>query len=685
MKIITNKGELQIPENFAFTIEQNSPAFSYDGTQSVPITLPGSEKNNIILNFPNRLARINKFDKSIDVSVNAGVFQKKGRLALSSSSKDGGIICAIYLNESDLYNKIQNVKLPEIFSKIVRTDYSGTTKIQSWITHLQKCMIEEISDDFTIFPVAVNYDKENGKFKMLNQPDHTSQLSYWPLIYKARRIYNDDEATNVPEGYGVTPFLWLWRVIELLFAEYDYTINNGSNPFKNNNILNKIVVINNTADTLCAGSIKYSDLVPDITIGDFIKWIKTKYNCDFFIHPESHTVDIISFDTILSSVADSDYSNIIDGAINTKFVDYKSLEIFSKTDLEEAKPAEPTWDAFCHKYDVLTPLNEYDYRSIAYKYSVIQRLSTGTFYKILRRPGDTSIKYERLGSNYFSYSQGDLEKEKIESIDLMPPMVEIKLGLVSYKEANVICPFIGDMRHISTAYKDEKISDQQLIVAFSAGMAQESTTIAAKYNLGTTQKYNNLGNSWISNDITTPSLYTMFFKEYNSILKNSGVEIEAKINYSISDFMNLKLNKLKMINNQKYIIKSLNYTIGTNSIKHNNTKLLLIKKHSPVIEDILKTIPSQLYTWEFASNLNSLLEEFEGQEWASVTWDYTDENPSRSNFEYIPPPTAEQYNSGLTFYNMSNGIKITAYRQGSTDPIYSTKILDSWFIPILLQ
>jgi hypothetical protein len=99
----------------------------------------------------------------------------------------------------------------------------------------------------------------------------------------------------------------------------------------------------------------------------------------------------------------------------------------------------------------------------------------------------------------------------------------------------------------------------------------------------------------------------------------------------------------------------------------------------------LKTIPSQIYTWEFASNLNSLLEEFEGQEWASVTWDYTDENPSRSNFEYIPPPTAEQYNSGLTFYNMSNGIKITAYRQGSTDPIYSTKILDSWFIPIVLQ
>ena len=45
MKLITDKGELTLPANFSFEVEQNSAFFSEEGAASIAATIPATPKD----------------------------------------------------------------------------------------------------------------------------------------------------------------------------------------------------------------------------------------------------------------------------------------------------------------------------------------------------------------------------------------------------------------------------------------------------------------------------------------------------------------------------------------------------------------------------------------------------------------------------------------------------------------
>ena len=94
MKLIVEKGELNLPEDFSFEIEQNSAFFSEDGTASVGATIPATPDDLAKLDHPTRIARNTKFVNLFPAILSHGTFQKKGNLMVTSASKDG-ITCSI--------------------------------------------------------------------------------------------------------------------------------------------------------------------------------------------------------------------------------------------------------------------------------------------------------------------------------------------------------------------------------------------------------------------------------------------------------------------------------------------------------------------------------------------------------------------------------------------------------------
>lgn len=678
MKLITSKGELVLPSDFSFTIEQNSPAFSTEGTQSIPVNLPAADNNFVTLEYPQRPGRVDKYVRKIPAKIEAGMFHKSGHLVLETASKKAGLTCAIMINESDLYTQIKEMTLEEVFEKIVRNDISG---VENWYNRIYACMTGSVTDDFTAFPVAVNL--EDGKYQLLNGPDTSSGTNPWQLKWRARKVFFEGKAVNVPDGYGITPFLWLWRMLELLFTEFGYTVR--SNPFKTDSFLKKIVLVNTTADSICKGSLNYADLVPSCTIADFIKWIVDKFLTHLYIYPESKVIDLVPLSDIISSTAQKDITSIIDGNEKYIYSDPMELSLSSDTSLDGAAPATDTINDLVNKYPQIAELSEPDFRNNAWLYTMVYRLSTGEYYEILKRPGDSSVQKNRLGSNYFRHYTNRLPEKKYEAADLMPPMVEVRLGLNGSKELNVVCPYIGYSRNRNTSYNEKnEAAEQKIIIALFAGQSDEDNIIEAKYCLGTTQKYNNMGVQWSAFDLTLQSLYPLFWKEWNKVLMNSAVEIEAKVDYNAEQLLSIRMDKPVMLSGQKCIIKQLNYSVGR-KVTNTTSRYILAKALSPQMEDIPVIFGQQLYRWDFKSNAEEVFADLDTQEWENYTWVYMDGEVTSSSFEFIPAPTEDEYLAGGRYFEVTSNIRITAKKINESQPYIFDRILETWFEPLLIN
>lgn len=611
MKIITSKGQLDIPADYSITIEQSSPAFSHEGTQSLPIELPISDRNITTLDKPIRFGRVDRFVRKLDAKIVAGVFQKDGQLVIDSVGSSSGITGAIMLNESDLYSKIKDVDLKTIFSEIIRGDFaSNTNPVTDWYNHIYKCMKGEVSDDFTAFPVATDFNEETGYF-ILNRPDYTSALDPWKLIWESRNITTEEESMIYPAGYGITPFIWLWRAIELIFAHFGYTVRNS--VFYTDTLLKKVVLINNTADSICKGSLNYSDLVPDVSVSEFLKFLENKFLTHAYIYPESRAVDFVTLESIIGMQPDLDITSRIDGDAKFYFGETKGVKLSSNTDLDGAAPAAQTIFDLAKIYNTVIEVNEADWQAYnwealgisTYTPTMILRKATGQFYSIYFRRYNGPTKFNRLGSNYFSFAQPSVTNyQEYEAADYIPPIVEVVLGLTADdKQAVIFCPSVGkssrrNIKLTSESSESPAPSEQKIIIAYAAGKANtlalpaveqlgtviRKARIAPKYYLGTTQKRDNAGIAWATHDLTTTDLYKRFFSSWNNVLKNSNTEVECKVDYRDKELMSLKLDVPKVLLGQKVLIKNFSYSVGT-SIKHIMSRFLLIKNQLPLIED----------------------------------------------------------------------------------------------------
>ena len=225
MKLTTSSGELTLPADFSFEIEQNSAFFSEEGAASVAATIPATPSDKAKLGFPSRLGRKSRFVNMVPATLQQGIYQKTGQLIVSGAT-DKSITCSIALEDSSFYSQHKDKNLKELFASKIDTRYSTPANWYSWLWKVYK---GEVSSDFRLFPVAVNYSEEG--YQMNNEPVYSSATSneIWPLAHEPRVIMEGGEQVSVPEGYGIAPFLKLPVFIKYIFELCGYTV--GSSCF----------------------------------------------------------------------------------------------------------------------------------------------------------------------------------------------------------------------------------------------------------------------------------------------------------------------------------------------------------------------------------------------------------------------------------------------------------------------
>lgn len=672
MKLITEKGEVALPENFSFTIEKESPFHGDSGTASIPVTLPVSQQTFNKLERPERLGRSTTYIRKLKAKLEAGIIHKDGVLVIDTASRAGGVTASLALDESDLYTSYKEKKLTEIFEGVERTDYNS---IVSWVEHLAKCAAGQIDDWFTIATVAVDKEESDGSvtYQFLNDVDVTSSETVWPLIYKTRSIYEGDKEIRVPGGYGIAPFFYLGKFLEQLMLQMGYTLRN--NKFKTDSVLKKIILLHNAADAICPGTITISDIVPTCTLSDFLEFLNNRFHAQIFVYPEQKIADVVFFEDLLTSDADVDISAMLDGHISITYPDPKQINLESNTDLDDSEPAEDTIHSFVKKYPVCNSVSEVSFMEDFT--GVCLRRALGRYYRGTYDAATEKYSYEHLGTNNFNYRLKTLEEEDFSASDASYGMISY-LKNSEYRNRPIVAPYIGEKRHPCTTYIGEDSSsddEQEIILAFAPGAASSNTSIVAGYYLATNQKYDNLGDQWNTWGLNYAEMYPLFWQGYNGLLQNAAPTMNGKFRYSGEQLMSLRLDVKKFFRGMELLMNNISYSIGKAMECAESEYIVLQNLSSPVV-DPEPVISEQQYKWQRKTNIDELLAMYPSPQYAIVAVEYDQEQTDYS--DSLPAPTE----LGQTGYNSEEAVTITVDKTtsvGDTVREVHDEVLKIWY------
>lgn len=574
MRLTLEQGEIALPEDFSFQMESVHPFFSDEGTASVPVTLPASSENLDLLGHPENIHNSKRHIRIYEAYLQSGVFQKQCRLISESAGVKAGITASIALHESEMYADLQDRGLRDIFAAKA---FVATRSFPADATRLYKGEFRnaEYLYDVALFPVASDKDS-NGNVSIINHPLNGR------IIDDARTVTVNGKTISAPEGYGISPFLYLWAMIEYTFTLSGYSI--GTNVFKEDPVLKEIVVVNNCADTgLFGGSgrsfgFNYSDLVPSITVGELIVFLHDTFGA--FITYETGRIDIRLIRDIFSAEPDMDLTDYERTDRTVSYPEQKSFEHTLDTSIDSAPPAAETLGKLRAAHE-----------TIAESETVESITGSGLFYvPVLGKyyyKATAASESTLLGSDCFKYARElDMEEEEVSSDSRFLPMV---------KAGSIYMPYIGNRIHKYIDVEDKDTdADQPIQLCYahfyekynSAGNLEDSHFCGSPYSYyddGTEATYRIRDGQTIrlmKYPSLTPEGLHGFWEMYASLLANGAPEIETTLDLPLEVLSSLDRYTVKYIAGCKVLLKSLKYSIGDTGISSVDAVLQLLPSYS---------------------------------------------------------------------------------------------------------
>ena len=105
----------QLAPDTQLTVERTNPFFNDYGEQTIPVSLPDSEYNRSLLDYPGSIQRKEKV-AMIDASIQDGEYYNVCRQAILSISPKEGIETSFYINDGSFYSRLDETYLTDIFS-----------------------------------------------------------------------------------------------------------------------------------------------------------------------------------------------------------------------------------------------------------------------------------------------------------------------------------------------------------------------------------------------------------------------------------------------------------------------------------------------------------------------------------------------------------------------------------------
>lgn len=637
---ITNldKGKAyQLGEDAKLEVERTNPFFNDYGETTSPLDIPASDYNRMILNYPDTFGLREKM-VATNVSIEDGEYFAQCRQIILSAQHKGNISSSFYINDGSFYSKIQNVKLKDIFKGEM---IPGCTTVDECIAFCQS-LVGGKNENYDIFPVLLTDDSGRDiehNYKILNWGGAIGvprTASYWRykegggyeyvtahemysfvLNVNSPRFWGEWEWTeyvneipiSLTKGYYISPFIRANYLLKRIFKYFGYDLK--ENFFTKTAPFNKMVVLNNVIDVLVNGHIRVEDLLPDVSVLDFLSVFRKKFLCEFVADEGTHTADVIFLKDAIDSkpVADLTRQVTEEPTLSYKAAsDYKRVVLRSKYQADS--DAEDSYD------DIKDMVSK---NSGAYFDN-----ADGCFYK-KGYSGNYSVKV-KIGGCSQSYDSGD---DNIDTQDVEIPEMIPEVRTLQYKEIldgeTVIRDidrqlYIGDYATLNSSMKvatedgeeaSEATSTLPVMLAFP--YVASDGVVCGTVTAYDTHLYSNVGFGSHQGEQTPrkifdyslvyngeDGIYEKFYRQYDLLLRNSLQELKVKLLLSQSQKQNLPSYAKVVIRGVSFFFNKLKFTLGGKS-EPTESELRTIALTTPIneaesLEDLMPAMTCK-YQW----------------------------------------------------------------------------------------
>ncbi len=585
MILSIKEGELMLPDDFSFEIERNNPFFSEDGTASIPVELPTTGDMRSKLGFPDRFNRAYRFVKKKPAVLRHQVFNKRCSLIIDSYGGASGITASIALDESQMYAELQEKNLKEIFKDEVYS-FPGSDTPEKISKELYVLYSYEgyLQPEVIAFPVGMNL-QEDGSCIVANLPDSGN------FVCSRRDITIGDETESVPEGYGVIPFIMLKHLLEKTFSLCGYNVARNDlaeRPFVD------IVVLNNCIDALCGQTaIRYRDMVPSITFGQLIEWLKNKFCAAVYV--KDRDVNIVMFEKLCNDLPDMDLSGYASGDYTLSYPEPMQLKLDCATGIDGAGPAFESLQALSSGAKRIT--NAEDWWEMGARRGIYFIEPTG---QTLRRrveynpeTGESRWTDEPLGSSCIPFDNKlQLVSKSFSADDEFVPSLILN-SYCAMSNAHSAIPYIGERFHNHTSVNSEseegiEPAEQKIMVCYClygdmyyrGGNSQpfDNQELARQF-------YNLPGDQMRVNypPLTPYGMYDFCWRRYDAMIINSAPTASMRMDLPVSDLLSLDLSRPKLFKGQKALVTSYKMELSNTSIRCISLNLQFLPSYKDAI------------------------------------------------------------------------------------------------------
>lgn len=634
MEIHLDNGEyLDLPQDLELSISHSNPMLSKQGTYSLLVLLPGSDRNRRLLKHPDRYDRTYKHIRKFNAYLKKGTFQKKASLNIQESEDD--IDSFLQMNESEMYSKMKETTLSSAF--VIKRypdeflpDMIFDDDMDRLIKYLELVKANNFPDeDFFLFEVGTDqseYTIHNERrpsqdivynvFQFINEEmrslDRTNLVNtqdtdlngikYTMFRGRAAHTINlDGQNVDVPKGYGISPFLKLNYVLRRIFAYFDYTLNQSL--FDTDPDLKLVAVINNTADAIVGGLIDYTQLVPDGTVHEFLDNIRKAFGCEFFVSEDNRNVNVKFWNEILDPIVmKKDYTPYLTATPRTTLVEPKTIKLTFKRSFDYTAVPYDTLTAFENSFGELGYIpfyNSHNKPSDGF-YLVQNELVILEFYtnqetldqefKIHSRP--LFDYYQDIDNIEFDERSCDIEYVPAISgyvrqiIEITPD--EEEEALYGYLQ---MIMFIGERRHMNTVLEkyitNEDGVTERTEVSETAGSCPLGLLFYRYTNDGATATiygtpfhYNKEGDPIGSFDLIPggkSGLFEYFLRKLDNIYRDSFQQLNTTMKLPEKEIVNFRMDQLVCINNQPLLPELIEYIVKEPEIEVNKVVFRTIR------------------------------------------------------------------------------------------------------------
>lgn len=661
MEIIHESGQAYELGDVQLTLSRANPFFNDYGEQSLPVTLPPTDRNREHLIYPDSMAGISKASRRINATIRHGVFSIPCRQAILSANRKTGIETSFYLNTGAFYEKIKDVPLSTVFEKKV-------IKFGSVGEAISFCRSLFITHDsrFALFPAIL----ESGSLNATSTP----AADGYP------RLYNDIERTEVVDektihldpGYYISPFIRGMHLLEQIFAYFGYTLADSflsrTTPFKD------MVFLNNTIDTIMRGEIRYSQIVPDCMVSTILDVYRYKFCLEFIPDETRKIINIVLFDENMRDDPSADLTAQVVGKYTVSHpASFKQLKLtcdrLTPPDEKEdgtrpmpntGRAKGDTSEESSTLIDLLKKYPDVEYNPISGEF--IRRGFKGIA-PVTQRVGLITMDY---------YAGGTLETESKESPDVLPAMVySPAFGSSGAGAVPRLGIYIGKGRALNSSIVPDSVNDSTSEVKDGAASDDGLKPMLSfvyhlgKLDHGTILNHDAYGNRLWDHTLAyhgPDGLFERFWRTYDSLLRNSLLEIKADLLLSDARKVSLSEYKAVTIEGQRLLPSVIQYV--PDSREPLESTFLTTKLYEPINKAISETerLSGNVPAYKWRANYSRS----NASDSTKKRWVYKEEPVTL----FHAPPTAAEYARGGRYHQSTYPARF--YSRGSstgpTDP-----------------